>query len=148
MNAIHPTPASATPSSLYTTSSVNVLPYPPFVPHLPSNCEQICSNTIGSYSCSCVSGFQLAPDGKSCLGEYLDFKHIKHKTYKIIRRATTQDKFKIDTKKKKQQSWGIYFLPRGPVYESCSLLGPKRGPDFPISDHGHGNVRPMCVRKR
>ena len=75
VHGIHPTPASAMPSSFYTASSVNVLPNPtPFVPHLPSNCEQICSNTYGSYACSCVSGYQLAPDGKSCLGEYLDFK--------------------------------------------------------------------------
>lgn len=72
MNGIHPTPASAMPSSFYAASSVNILPNPSqFELHLPSDCDQICSNTYGSYTCSCVNGYQLAPNGKSCLGEYL-----------------------------------------------------------------------------
>ena len=37
--------------------------------HVPADCEQICTNTQGSYSCSCVSGYQLSSDGKSCVGE-------------------------------------------------------------------------------
>ena len=30
-------------------------------------CEHICTNTAGSFSCSCNNGFTLAGDGKSCL---------------------------------------------------------------------------------
>ncbi|KAJ7383305.1 hypothetical protein OS493_029271 [Desmophyllum pertusum] len=67
VNGIHPTPSSGMHSSFYAASSVNVLPDPSqFELHLPSDCDQICSNTIGSYTCSCISGYQLALDGKSC----------------------------------------------------------------------------------
>ena len=31
-------------------------------------CEQICTNTIGSYNCSCSSDYNLADDLHSCLG--------------------------------------------------------------------------------
>ncbi len=31
-------------------------------------CEHECKNTEGSFLCSCRDGFQLAPDGRSCLG--------------------------------------------------------------------------------
>ena len=31
------------------------------------------------------------------------------------------------------------FFPRGHGNESCNLIGSQRGPDFPISDQGHGN---------
>ena len=32
-----------------------------------------------------------------------------------------------------------FFFPRGHGNESCNLIGSYRGPDFPISNHGHGN---------
>ena len=34
-------------------------------------CEQLCTNTSGSYTCSCRSGYHLAIDGRSCVGESL-----------------------------------------------------------------------------
>ena len=34
-----------------------------------ADCDQICTNTQGSFLCSCVSGYQLASDGKTCLGK-------------------------------------------------------------------------------
>ena len=40
--------------------------------HVPADCEQTCSNIPGSYTCSCVSGYQLDYDGKSCTGEKRD----------------------------------------------------------------------------
>lgn len=40
--------------------------------HVPADCEQTCSNIPGSYTCSCVSGYQLDYDGKSCIGEIYD----------------------------------------------------------------------------
>ena len=34
----------------------------------------------------------------------------------------------------------IYFFPSGHGNEFCNLIGFKRSPDFPFSDHGHSNV--------
>ena len=34
-------------------------------------CTQMCSNTNGSYSCSCMSGYRLSSDGHRCNGEYI-----------------------------------------------------------------------------
>ena len=34
----------------------------------PRQCEQICTNTIGSYNCSCSSEYNLADDLHNCLG--------------------------------------------------------------------------------
>ena len=31
-------------------------------------CAQTCTNTIGSYSCSCASGFLLGSDEQECQG--------------------------------------------------------------------------------
>lgn len=30
------------------------------------SCSQMCVNTDGSYTCSCVEGYVLQPDNKSC----------------------------------------------------------------------------------
>ena len=38
-----------------------------------SDCDQLCTNTNGSYYCSCNEGYSLKADGKSCKGIY---KHI------------------------------------------------------------------------
>ena len=35
-----------------------------------SGCNQICNNTIGSYTCSCYLGYQIALDNRTCLGEH------------------------------------------------------------------------------
>lgn len=35
------------------------------------NCAQICLNNNGSYTCNCNLGYQLEPDQRSCMGEYL-----------------------------------------------------------------------------
>ena len=32
------------------------------------NCQQDCSNTEGSYVCSCRAGYELADDEMSCTG--------------------------------------------------------------------------------
>ena len=34
-----------------------------------SGCTQSCSNTEGSYMCSCYTGFTLNSNGKTCNGE-------------------------------------------------------------------------------
>ena len=33
-------------------------------------CEQICNNTIGSFYCSCDTGYQLDGNGLNCTGEF------------------------------------------------------------------------------
>ena len=38
-----------------------------------------------------------------------------------------------------RQIYSSIFFPRGHDNESWNLIGSKRGPDFPISDHGQGN---------
>ena len=35
-----------------------------------SGCDQLCTNTNGSYYCSCNEGYRLMNDGKSCKGMY------------------------------------------------------------------------------
>ena len=35
-------------------------------------CAHICVNEVGSYSCSCHSGYQLANDGRGCAEEDID----------------------------------------------------------------------------
>ena len=39
-------------------------------------CEQICTNTFGSYKCSCNDGYTLDFDGVSCTGKWLKGKKI------------------------------------------------------------------------
>ena len=31
-----------------------------------SGCDQICNNTVGSYNCSCMTGYQLSSDDHNC----------------------------------------------------------------------------------
>lgn len=35
------------------------------------NCDQNCTNTLGSYVCSCITGYDLDPDGHTCNGTYV-----------------------------------------------------------------------------
>ena len=35
-----------------------------------SDCEQVCTNTVGSFTCSCNTGYSLA-SGKFCRGMYM-----------------------------------------------------------------------------
>ena len=49
-----------------------------------SKCDQLCTNTNGSYYCSCNKGYRLLNDGKSCKGMY-DIVYIhKHMHIFII----------------------------------------------------------------
>ena len=34
-----------------------------------SGCSQLCSNTIGTYSCNCQNGYQLGSDNHTCVGK-------------------------------------------------------------------------------
>ena len=33
-----------------------------------NNCQQLCVNTVGSYSCQCRPGYRLNSDGRTCVG--------------------------------------------------------------------------------
>ena len=48
---------------------------------LSSPCEHICSNTLGSFQCSCNSGYQLDFNGRSCSGRQLYGIHNMHTIY-------------------------------------------------------------------
>ena len=39
-----------------------------------SGCSQRCNNSIGSFTCSCNPGYALAPNGRTCNGQ---FKFLK-----------------------------------------------------------------------
>ncbi|XP_067017056.1 uncharacterized protein [Acropora muricata] len=74
-----PTSAASMSMSLSTgIPSSSVAPYPipnyykppypwDFRLQIQSNCDQSCTNTYGGFRCSCVNGFRLASDGKTCL---------------------------------------------------------------------------------
>ena len=36
-----------------------------------SGCNQNCTNTIGSYFCSCYLGYEIQNDNRTCIGKYL-----------------------------------------------------------------------------
>jgi len=38
---------------------------------LSSPCEHMCTNTVGSFQCSCSGGYQLGSNGKSCRGKFI-----------------------------------------------------------------------------
>lgn len=33
------------------------------------DCQDICSNTLGGYKCSCIKGYQLNTDKRTCTGK-------------------------------------------------------------------------------
>ena len=39
-------------------------------------CQQVCTNSVGSYSCSCNRGYRLASDDHSCNGKLMNYKNI------------------------------------------------------------------------
>lgn len=47
-------------------------------------CSQLCVNTVGSYYCSCYSGYRLQPDHQTCLCEY----SVHHKAVMLKNKTT------------------------------------------------------------
>ena len=49
-------------------------------------CEQLCSNTIGSFICTCGSGYQLDENGINCNGEIQTAfdQHWKHGSVCVV----------------------------------------------------------------
>ena len=39
-------------------------------------CEQMCHNTIGSFFCTCVAGYQLDANGLNCTGKLCLFCQV------------------------------------------------------------------------
>lgn len=53
-------------------------------------CDQVCSNTNGSFSCSCHMGFFLDSNGKTCRGRLhffpcIQYYHHRYKTTIVVR---------------------------------------------------------------
>ena len=46
-----------------------------------SNCEQICTNTDGSFVCGCLSGYRLIEDTNNCAGMSLSM--VQHYVYNV-----------------------------------------------------------------
>ena len=42
-------------------------------------CSQNCTNTLGSYRCSCYEGYSLNIDGVSCSGKQINISYLFHK---------------------------------------------------------------------
>ena len=81
-----PAPPSLLPLSCSSLPSSSLLLLPPFFPMSPSlsvytqpsqsdvnecaqntdNCQQLCNNTVGSFTCSCETGYVLEMDGFTC----------------------------------------------------------------------------------
>lgn len=40
------------------------------------NCTTVCTNTIGSYMCSCVTGYVLDVDGSTCDGYFIIVQYL------------------------------------------------------------------------
>ena len=46
------------------------------------NCDHICENTIGSFDCGCIVGYELTSDLRTCRGQhYLQYKVINKSEY-------------------------------------------------------------------
>ena len=39
------------------------------------NCQQLCNNTDGSFTCDCSTGYRLASDSHSCNGQSIKFTY-------------------------------------------------------------------------
>ena len=48
------------------------------------NCDQICTNTDGSFTCSCEPGFKLSTDRKSCIGMYYIYYTLVYIIHKMV----------------------------------------------------------------
>lgn len=47
-----------------------------------NDCQQLCVNTVGSYSCNCDEGFSLSDDGHNCTG--MVYQNISNISFYII----------------------------------------------------------------
>ena len=54
-------------------------------------CSSICSNTVGSYICSCDSGYALEDDGHNCTGIAAQLLFMNYYTYTDINECLTNN---------------------------------------------------------
>ena len=43
-------------------------------------CNYVCNNEMGTFSCSCTTGYELQPDGITCIGEARAFYTLRSKS--------------------------------------------------------------------
>ena len=47
-------------------------------------CSQQCNNSVGSYNCSCISGYELTDDNHTCTGINISFIFVQKISGKIF----------------------------------------------------------------
>lgn len=63
---------------------------------LDAPCNQICSNTEGSYVCTCNNGYSLDSDGYTCSGKlFVYYKYITHFNGQILMSACWPYKMEV-----------------------------------------------------
>ena len=48
------------------------------------NCSQFCINTLGSYYCSCTTGYMLSANNQSCAGKKNFMQYLGAKSRNLI----------------------------------------------------------------
>jgi len=43
-----------------------------------AGCSQSCNNTVGSYFCTCMDGFELGTNNQTCTGDYIISNYIEY----------------------------------------------------------------------
>ena len=50
-----------------------------------SPCDQNCTNTVGSFMCSCQTGYELHDDARTCTGEFMiNIRHLSGNVCNIL----------------------------------------------------------------
>ena len=62
------------------------------------NCGQVCTNTVGSYTCSCNSGYSLNADARTCAGRDMIYLQYEIQTNLIQTSTSVQPTMEIAIK--------------------------------------------------
>ena len=53
-----------------------------------NGCSQICTNTNGSYTCSCYLGYQISSNNRTCVGKHITSKIVRNLQVIVINMQT------------------------------------------------------------